>query len=109
MAFVHATPIDSGRPLETVWVVADESGIQQPRASAALSRERRTGMGVSYPTSIVIGEMRMDRARVVESPPFAARVLYDVPGGTALCEVINPQRFRWPLVGRMMEMGIHHA
>lgn len=81
-----------------------------------------SSVGLRYPSAIAfhppgspsLGTDSMafvlDNPRVIDAAPFYMRLVYDARIGdrvtTAFCEVAYPNRLRYPILGRMIEMSI---
>jgi carotenoid 1,2-hydratase len=71
----------------------------------------RSRLGLNYPHEVVMDDVvRLTHPRVIDASPFYMRLMYDAVcrgrAGSAFCEVAYPQRLRWPILGRMIEMSI---
>ena len=114
--FHYAVPRDGGLPAEVhVLRVTPGGGVKDvsPKAEAVLGAfDRRSGvMGgfAGYPGELDLGVIKLSQPKVVDASPFYMRMVYraECQGrvGTAFCEAALPERLRWPLLGRMIEMS----
>ena len=67
---------------------------------------------VAFPKTFALDDMlHLHNPRVIDASALHARLVYDAvcPGGRcgeALCSIVEPQRLRLPVVGRLIEMSI---
>jgi len=115
LTFHHAQPRDQSLPPETHLIEADVSGTREvdvPQVDAEWTG--LTPLGLRYPKRLEMGGvLLLEDPQVVDLAPFYLRLTYraTVRGhqGRAFCEVAYPQRLRWPVLGRMIEMSIHRT
>ncbi|MGC4031742.1 MAG: hypothetical protein QM754_08415 [Tepidisphaeraceae bacterium] len=111
VTFHYAVPQDQSLPPESHLVIADEHGTVTSDAKPIISFDRKTSLGLAYPsTADWPGVMRLAKPRVIDASPFYLRLQYDADLNgektTAFCEAAYPHRLRWPVLGRMIEMSI---
>ena len=110
--FHHAIPHDSSLPEETHLIECDAAGLREvPVRRVDADWSKFSPLLLRYPKTIAFNStMRLTNPRLIDSAPFYMRLMYqaDCRGrkGTAFCEVAYPNRLRWPVLGRMIEMSI---
>ncbi|MCS7034119.1 MAG: hypothetical protein NZ561_09000 [Phycisphaerae bacterium] len=113
--FHHAVPRERGLKPESHLVEADAHGIREvPIACLAADWSAISPLLLRYPRELSIDDtMRLHNPRLIDSSPFYLRLIYDATcrgrAGSAFCEVAYPNRLRWPVLGRMIEMSIRRA
>ncbi len=112
MTFHYAIPTDRSLPDEIHLVEADAADFREiPVDRVSADWSGRTGVNVRYPKRLAFDEsLVLTSPRVIDSSPFYMRLMYEatVRGqrAQAFCEVASPNRLRWPILGRMIEMSI---
>jgi carotenoid 1,2-hydratase len=103
---------DSSLAEEVHVVQADATGMRElPVAVVEGNWSRRTATLLRYPPELRFeNALWLSNARLIDSSPFYLRLMYDAQHddrrGRAFCEIAYPQRLRWPVLGRMIEMSI---
>lgn len=111
LAFHVAVPADSSLPIERHVVAADAKSFGSLPVVPHVDWTHRSVLGLRYP-SIVRFEnvLTLSQPRLIDSSPFYLRLQYEAHAGPhrgrAFCEVAHPNRLRWPVLGRMIEMSI---
>jgi len=92
-----------------------EAGCEQIREHevkrADVDWSARNALWLEYPKHLRFDDaIELHNPRLVDSSPFYLRLIYDAVccgrKGSAFCEVAYPNRLRWPVLGRMIEMSI---
>ncbi len=117
ITFHHAAPRAGGSSDETHIVQIDLGGMRDvPAKGASGIWDAHTPWGLRYPRHLLLGDVLTLRSpQVIDSTPFYLRLQYAATMhdtgelGIAFCEVAWPNRLRWPILGRMIEMSIHQA
>ena len=113
-AFQFARPCDRALRDEACLVECTPDGVREilvSRASCEWSRPSRRS--VSFPRTFALDDdvLHLHNPRAIDASALHARVVYDAVCrggrcGEALCTVVEPQRLRVPLLGRLIEMSI---
>jgi carotenoid 1,2-hydratase len=112
--FHFAEPIDTKMPTEAHLVEVDSTGaatdIPVRDVAADWSGRCRPAMNLAFPKSIRFDDqLTLSNPRVLDPTPFYMRLLFDAERNgqrsTAFCELAYPNRLRWPLLGRLIEMS----
>ncbi len=112
VAFHVAEPRDKTLPTEKHLFRVDDSGFADlPADDVAVDWSRRTGTGLTYPTTVTAGSLSLTQPTIIDASPFYLRATYKatIDGRGApdsFCEIGHPHRLRWPILGRMIEMSI---
>ena len=110
--FHYASPRDPVLKDEPHLLLASEVGVEDIAVRDVTTNwNRTTAMGIRYPSRVQFDQrMWLTQPRVIDSTPFYLRLMYearcDKQIGEAFCEVAQPNRLRWPVLGRMIEMSI---
>jgi carotenoid 1,2-hydratase len=112
VAFHCARPRDRRLPDEISLIEADASGMRElDVGEVEVDWSARSRLLLAFPRQARFGSaLQLSGPRVIDSSPFSLRILYDAEvgarRGTALCEVVYPNRLLWPVLGRAVERGI---
>jgi len=112
VAFHVIKPLDHGRPDAVQWIdAAGGACVDGAATDVAADWSPRTAWRLRYPASLRLGDwLALDRPRVLDASPVFVRVQYDATAGpdrgAAVCEIVYPQRLRWPVLGRMIDRSI---
>jgi carotenoid 1,2-hydratase len=112
VTFHYAQPRDPALPREIHLFEADATSTRTTEVSQiVIDWSARTGTGLAYPRRLALDDaLVLTVPRVIDSSPFRMRINYNArcrgEHAAALCEVSYPQRLRWPVLGRMIELSI---
>jgi len=110
--FHFAVPQAPGSSPESHLVEANRDGIEETASVLAhMDWSRHTDLGLQYPDRARFGDrLELCKPRLIDAQPFYLRLMYEARSagrsGSAFCEVAYPNRLKWPIVGRMIEMAI---
>lgn len=70
-----------------------------------------TTSGVRYPTKVNFEDvLELDEPRLLDTSLYSAQLLYSARirgrSGRAYCQIVHPNRLRWPILGGMIAKGI---
>ncbi len=112
MTFHYALPIDRSLPEEIHLVEADANGFREIAIRHVTADwSGRMAVNVRYPRQLAFDDaLALSKPRVIDSTPFYMRLIYNASlrgrQTQAFCEVASPNRLRWLILGRMIEMSI---
>lgn len=110
--FHYAKPRDASLPDEVHLVKGDAIELREVEIRRVeCDWKAISPMLLRYPKALSFNStMRLKNPRLIDSAPFYMRLIYEAEcqgrRGTAFCEVAYPNRLRWPVLGRMIEMSI---
>lgn len=114
--FQHLEPIARGRPGACCVIELDANGRRESMGNASTIRStRRTPLGLTYPEQLgLLDRLQLQRPQLIDAGLYSARVSYTATTasgaeGIAFCEIVFPQRLRWPVIGRMIEQSFVKA
>jgi carotenoid 1,2-hydratase len=109
--FHFAQPRDSHEPDDLHMLEVDSFGLREVAADRFNADwSLRSNTSLRYPAWVEAGPLQLVKPRVIDASPFYLRLAYEASvrgvNGQAFCEVAYPNRLRWPVLGRMVEMSI---